>query len=181
MSHDPHGHDLHHPCFGISTDLEDYFLTRRQFLSRVGMGVGALGLASLVPSSQLFGATAPLATSALPLGPSPLLPKPPHFPATAKAVIHIFAQGAPSHVDTWDPKPSLTRFNNKTLPDGGVAMGSPFQFAKYGRSQLEVSSVFDEGLNGSSYEKIRMGLLLPASGFSKLDLQIRQRLARAVG
>ena len=137
----PHSRDHPHACHGISTDLEDYFLTRRQFLSRVGMGVGALGLASLLPSSQLFGATA--ATSALDLGPSPLLPKPPHFPAKAKAIIHIFAQGAPSHVDTWDPKPSLARYNNKTLPDGGgVAMGSPFKFAKYGRSQLEVSDLF---------------------------------------
>ncbi|MCX6933386.1 MAG: twin-arginine translocation signal domain-containing protein, partial [Verrucomicrobia bacterium] len=59
-----HGHNsasashLVHPCHGISTDLEDYFLTRRQFLSRVGMGVGALGLASLVPQSQLLGAPA---------------------------------------------------------------------------------------------------------------------------
>jgi Protein of unknown function (DUF1501) len=137
--HDPHGHDHHHPCHGISTNLEDYFLTRRQFLSRVGMGVGALGLASLLPQTQLFGAAA---NSALDLGASPLLPKPPHFPAKAKAIIHIFAQGAPSHVDTWDPKPALTRLNNKTLPDGGVAMGSPFRFAKYGQSQLEVSELF---------------------------------------
>ena len=142
-SHEPHVSDHSHldqRCHGISTDLEDYFLTRRQFLSRVGMGVGALGLASLLPQSQLFGAAA--STSALNLGPSPLLPKPPHFPGKAKAIIHIFAQGAPSHVDTWDPKPALTRMNSKTLPDGGIAMGSPFTFSKYGQSQLEVSQVF---------------------------------------
>jgi hypothetical protein len=144
MPHDHfHGHDhpshLDHTCHGISTDLEDYFLTRRQFLSRVGMGVGALGLASLIPQSQLIGAPA---TSALDLGPSPLLPKPPHFPAKAKSIIHIFAQGAPSHVDTWDYKPSLTRLNGKTITDGGIAMGSPFQFKKYGKSGLEVSDVF---------------------------------------
>ena len=128
-----------HACHGISTDLADCFLTRRQLLSRVGMGVGALGLASLVPG-QLIGATS--ATADLKIGPSPLLPKPPHFPGKAKAIIHIFAQGAPSHVDTWDPKPTLTRLNNKTLADGGIAMGSPFQFKPYGASGLEISDVF---------------------------------------
>ncbi|MEI6052759.1 MAG: DUF1501 domain-containing protein, partial [Opitutaceae bacterium] len=128
-----------HACHGISTDLADYFLTRRQLLSRVGMGVGALGLASLIPSA-LRGATETPAS--LKIGPSPLLPKPPHFPGKAKAVIHIFAQGAPSHVDTWDPKPTLTRLNNKTLADGGIAMGSPFQFKPYGASGLEISDVF---------------------------------------
>ena len=139
-----HGHDhpshLDHACHGISTDLEDYFLTRRKFLSRVGMGVGALGLASLIPQSHLIGA--PNAASPLTPGPSPLQPKPPHFPGKAKSIIHIFAQGAPSHVDTWDPKPTLTRLNNKTIADGGIAMGSPFQFKKYGKSGLEVSDVF---------------------------------------
>jgi hypothetical protein len=128
-----------HACHGISTDLADCFLTRRQLLSRVGMGVGALGLASLVPA-QLIGATP--AAADLKIGPSPLLPKPPHFPGKAKAIIHIFAQGAPSHVDTWDPKPTLTRLDNKTLADGGIAMGSPFQFKPYGASGLEISDVF---------------------------------------
>ncbi len=141
MSHEDHCHHHHghQPCLGISTDLEDYFLTRRQFLGRVGMGLGALGLATLLK---------PLDLGAAPNSPVPLLngslaPKLPPFPGKAKAVIHIFAQGAPSHIDTWDPKPALKRMDNRSIGnDGGVAMASPFRFQKYGRSGLEVSDLF---------------------------------------
>jgi uncharacterized protein (DUF1501 family) len=87
--------------------------------------MGALGLTSLL-SEDLFGQA-----------------KVTHFPAKAKHVIHIFAAGAPSQVDTWDPKPELTKLNGKPLPgEAGVAMGSPFKFAKYGQSGIEVSEVF---------------------------------------
>ena len=141
MPHDEHDshpeeHGHHHgvhPCRGISTEIADYFLTRRQFLNRVGLGLGALGLASMLDPLDLVGAepTAPLA------------PRRPHFPGKAKAVIHIFAQGAPSHLDTWDPKPALTRLDGKTLGrDGGVAMGSPFRFSRHGKCGLEVSELF---------------------------------------
>ncbi|MFA6962925.1 MAG: DUF1501 domain-containing protein [Opitutaceae bacterium] len=133
---DHHHHD--HPCCGISTNPEDYFLTRRQFLSRVGLGLGALSLASVIDPLSAFATPA-----AGPAG-NLLLPHAPHFPGHAKAVIHIFAQGAPSHVDTWDPKPALTAMNNKTLPGGGIAMGSPFKFQKYGRSGIEISDVFSK-------------------------------------
>ena len=131
----PH-HD-HPACQGISTNLEDYFLTRRQFLNRIGMGVGALSLASILDPRDLVAAEpgAKVVTG-------PLTPRPSHFPGKAKSVIHIFAQGAPSHVDTWDPKPSLTRMNGKSIPGGDIALGSPFQFSKYGQSGLEVSEVF---------------------------------------
>jgi hypothetical protein len=131
MSHDHHPHH----CCGVSTNPEDYFLTRRQFLSRVGMGLGALSLASLLDPLDLVAAPtdAPLL--------NPLTPRAPQFPGKAKAVIHIFAQGAPSHVDTWDPKPMLTKMNNRTLGDG-VAMGSPFKFQPYGKSGIEVSELF---------------------------------------
>ncbi|MCX6956141.1 MAG: DUF1501 domain-containing protein [Verrucomicrobia bacterium] len=122
-----------HTCHGVSTNLSDYFLTRRQFLNRMGMGVGALGLASLLDPRDLVAATP---------ASGPLTPHAPHFPAKAKAVIHIFAQGAPSHVDTWDPKPSLMRMNGKSIPGGDIALGSPFKFSKYGQSGLEVSEVF---------------------------------------
>jgi Protein of unknown function (DUF1501) len=134
MASDPHHHS-HAPCCGISTDIEDYFLTRRQFLNRVGMGMGALGLATMLDPAQLSAATGPVATSAL-------APRQPQFAGKAKSVIHIFAQGAPSHVDTWDPKPALTRMNGKSLSDGGIAMGSPFKFTKMGQSGIEVSELF---------------------------------------
>jgi hypothetical protein len=139
MSHDHHSH--HHdrpPCCGISTNIEDYFLTRRQFLNRVGMGMGALSLATLIDPAHLVAASG---TTVSP-GTNSLAPRPPHFPGKAKSIIHIFAQGAPSHVDTWDPKPMLTKMNDKSLPDGGIAMGSPFQFTKMGKSGIEVSELF---------------------------------------
>jgi hypothetical protein len=134
MSHDSHSHG--HPCRGISTNPEDYFLTRRQFLGRVGMGLGGLSLAALLDPLDLVAAPGPVTASS-----SSLLPRAPHFPGKAKAVIHIFAQGAPSHVDTWDYKPMLAKMNDKTIGDG-VAMASPFKFSRYGKSGLEVSELF---------------------------------------
>lgn len=135
--HDHHAHDQDHPCCGISTNLEDYFLTRRKFLSRVGMGLGALSLANILDPRDLVAAEpkGKIATG-------PLAPKPSHFPGKAKAVIHIFASGAPSHIDTWDPKPVLSKMNGKTIGGEDVALGSPFKFSKYGKSGLEVSEVF---------------------------------------
>jgi hypothetical protein len=112
------------------------YFTRRQFLTRVGMGFGALGLASLLSEDSLFGADDGSAAG-------PLAPKLPPFPAKAKRVIHIFAAGAPSHVDTWDPKPALAQYDGQPIPGGrGVAMASPFKFQRCGRSGIEVSEVF---------------------------------------
>lgn len=115
---------------------EDLLLTRRQFLNRAGMGFGALSLAAL------FGRDA-FVTEARAAESASLLPKTPHFPARAKQVVHIFAQGAPSHLDTWDPKPALARFEGRAIPGmDGVAMASPFKFERKGRCGLEVSEVF---------------------------------------
>lgn len=142
-SHDSHATPEHHhefPCCGVSTNIEDYFLTRRQFLSRVGMGVGALSLGHLLQSDLLAAAAQP--KSKVATGPGPLAPKSSHFPGKAKAVIHIFASGAPSHIDTWDPKPTLTKMDGKSIPGGEIALGSPFKFQKYGQCGLEVSDAF---------------------------------------
>ena len=78
------------------------------------------------------------------------MPKAPQFPGKAKRVIHIFANGGPSHVDTFDPKPSLDKYAGKALPmenlpterKTGAAFASPFQFKKYGQSGIEVSELF---------------------------------------
>jgi hypothetical protein len=126
--------------------LADRFLTRRDFLCRCGLGFGMLGLANLLAPSGI-GAT--LANDAA-VGNSPLAPRQPQFPAKAKRVIHIFANGGPSHVDTFDPKPSLARLNGKPLPMDnlpterrtGAAFQSPFSFKKYGQSGIEVSELF---------------------------------------
>lgn len=125
-----------------SPSLEDVIYTRRQFLSRTGMGFGAMSLAALFGINPFAEGAAALATpgsGAL----NPLLPKQPHFPVKAKHVIHIFASGAPTQVDTFDPKPELTKYDNKTIPGhDGLAYGSPFKFNKSGKSGLEISEVF---------------------------------------
>src|SRR3989440_2372279 len=90
--------------------LEDRFLTRRDFLTRCGVGFGMLGLANLLGPQTLGAITSADAVN------SPLAPKSPPFPAKAKRVIHIFANGGPSHVDTFDPKPELARLHGKPLP-----------------------------------------------------------------
>ena len=129
-----------HHCHGVSTNPEDYFLSRRQFLNRVGLGMGALSLASLLDPLDLRAAQ-----NQIPARPTnTLAPHAPPFSGKAKAVIHIFAQGAPSHIDTWDPKPLLTKMNNKTIGGEGVAMGSPFKFQRYGKAGVEVSELFSK-------------------------------------
>jgi hypothetical protein len=116
--------------------------TRREFLSRCGMGMGAVSLASLF--SGFFDSSAQAETI------NPLTPKLSQFPAKAKRVIHIFANGGPSHVDTFDNKPSLTKWGGKMLPmenlkserKTGAAMASPYKFKKFGQSGIEVSELF---------------------------------------
>src|SRR6185369_1258358 len=81
---------------------------------------------------------------------SPLAPKQPHFAPKAKRVVFLFLNGALSHVDSFDPKPALTKYNGKPSPIGnpkterktGNLMMSPFEFKRYGQSGIEVSSLF---------------------------------------
>lgn len=122
--------------------LEDLFLTRRDFLRRAGIGFGMMGLAHLLGPRAL--------AAEGPTGDSPLASRPAHFPAKARRVLHIFANGGPSHVDTFDPKPALARLNGKALPMDnlaterrtGAAFKSPFTFKRYGQSGIEVSELF---------------------------------------
>ena len=121
---------------------EDAFLTRRDFLSKCGMGMGGLALGSLFGQASVFGAD----DARL----NPLSPRPAPFPAKAKRVIHLFMNGGPSHVDSFDPKPSLLKYAGKALPvenlkterKTGAAYPSPFKFQKYGKSGIEVSDLF---------------------------------------
>jgi len=77
---------------------------------------------------------------------SPLSPKKPHFPARAKRIIFLCMRGGPSHVDTFDYKPALTKYNGKDSGRGrGSAanlMASPWEFKQHGRSGLYISSLF---------------------------------------
>ncbi|MEN8693342.1 MAG: DUF1501 domain-containing protein [Akkermansiaceae bacterium] len=110
--------------------------TRRDFLTRSGMGMASLALGGM-PSLLSAGSS------------SPLSPKAPQTPGKAKAVIHLFMNGGPSQVDTFDPKPELTKYDGKKIPlelkterPTGVALKSPFEFKKHGESGLEVSDLF---------------------------------------
>ena len=81
---------------------------------------------------------------------NPLAPKAPQFAGKAKRVIHLFMNGGPSQVDTFDPKPALAKYAGKPLPmpnlkterKTGAAFPSPFKFQKYGQSGIEVSELF---------------------------------------
>jgi Protein of unknown function (DUF1501) len=131
-------------------DLKNQPVTRREALCRGGMGFGALALGNLMAEAG-FRAPAKAAKIANATGGSvsPLLPKPPQFPGKAKRVVHLFMNGGPSHVDTFDPKPMLTKHHGKPIPSNrpterktGAAFRSPFEFKKYGKSGLEVSEIF---------------------------------------
>ncbi len=129
-------------------------LSRRDALRRCGLGMGLVGLAGLLNDDRLYSATnSSAATSGDAAGFSvagPLTPKPPHFVARAKRFVHIFANGGPSHVDTFDPKPALRRFEGRALPvpnlrterKTGNAFPSPFKFKRHGQSGIEISELF---------------------------------------
>src|SRR5947209_3607106 len=120
-------------------------LTRRDMLQRVGTGFGVMGLAGLLQDQQL------LATPQAAGAPSnPLAPKLPHFAAKAKRIIHVFMNGGPSQVDTFDPKPALVRHNGQRPPASDLRtergtsglMMSPFKFNRCGESGLPISEIF---------------------------------------
>lgn len=120
--------------------LRNLSFARREFLSRCGMGLGLSAFGALCGENVLGAAST-----------SPMSPRGPHFAPKAKRVIHLFMNGGPAHMDTFDPKPELTRWSGKALPDGrrlsterktGAAFGSPFRFKRHGKSGLQVSEIF---------------------------------------
>ena len=128
---------------------EHLALTRRQFLNQCGMGMGTIGLAGLMGSLGLAPSARAESGFTNPLQPrAPLGFGQPGF-GKAKRVIHLFMNGGPSHVDTFDPKPALDRWHGKEIPihhnterRTGAAFRSPFKFQRYGRSGIEVSELF---------------------------------------
>src|SRR4051794_2633589 len=116
-------------------------------LARCGMGMGALALTNLLGRSGMLQAASlgesgsPAGTTQLGATLNPLLPKFPQFPGKAKRVIHLFMNGGPSQVDTFDPKPSLAKWAGKSLPmptlrterKTGASFPSPYKFKKYGQ------------------------------------------------
>jgi hypothetical protein len=120
----------------------NFHLTRREMLRRTGTGLGLVGLAGLLADSGLLGSARGAA--------NPLAPRATHFPPRAKHVIHIYLNGGPSQIDTFDPKPLLKKYEGRKLPQGnltterptGAALPSPFAFRKFGQSGIEVSEIF---------------------------------------
>ncbi len=117
--------------------------SRRDWLRRAGQGFGSLALSSLLADEGL--ANVPPA--------NPLLPKQPHLPARAKSVIWLFINGGPSHIETWDYKPALAKYDGKELEgfdaetgffskEVGPLMKSPFEFTPRGQCGKMVSSLF---------------------------------------
>jgi Uncharacterized protein conserved in bacteria len=120
--------------------------SRRDLLTRCGMGMGALGLVELMANS--LGLRQGAAANAAPRTGSENTP---HFPGKVKRVIHFFLNGGPSHIDTFDPKPLLKKYEGSALPVSlaterktGAAFPSPFRFEKRGESGIEVSELFEK-------------------------------------
>jgi len=117
--------------------LDNILMSRREMLTRCGAGFGMIGLAGV------------LAGDAPPA--NPLAPKTPHHPARAKHIIHLYMNGGPSQVDTFDPKPALARYrgqrpariaNYRTENQTIGLRPSPFRFPRCGQSSLEISEIY---------------------------------------
>ncbi len=118
-------------------------LTRRDILVRAGHGFGALALGHLLARD-----------GAAKMRVNPLAPKPSHFPAKAKSVIFLYMVGGPSHIDTFDPKPALKKFEGQPLPasfgkvpsqftNGDTPLlASPWRFRQYGEAGIPVSTLY---------------------------------------
>ena len=114
-------------------------MNRRQALQTIGNGFGMLGLCGMLAGNEQ----------------NPLAARQPHFAPKAKRLIYLFLNGGPSQVDTFDPKPLLTKYHGQAIPgeflkdekvkkqrQNARLLASPFSFKKYGQSGLEVSELF---------------------------------------
>lgn len=107
--------------------------SRREALARMAGGFGLLAFNGLAHAAS-----------------NPLAPKRPHFEPRAKRIIYLVMNGGMSHVDTFDPKPMLTKYNGQPVPGGapkterstGNLFASPFTFSRRGQSGIEVSELF---------------------------------------
>jgi hypothetical protein len=118
-------------------------ISRRRVLQATSSGFGYLAFSALSTwAAQQENGTTPTAAELS----SPLAPKQPHFPARAKRIIFLCMRGGPSHVDTFDYKPDLTKYNGKDSGRGRGAsatlMASPWEFKQHGHGGLWISSLF---------------------------------------
>jgi uncharacterized protein DUF1501 len=118
-------------------NMNPNLVARRWFLQQCGVGLGAMALGQLLGASE-----------------NPLAPKKPHYAPKVKSVIFLFMAGAPSHLELFDYKPQLAKFDG-TLPPADLLkgyraafinpnsklLGPRFKFAKYGQSGAELSEL----------------------------------------
>src|SRR5688572_3211373 len=115
-------------------------VSRRSLLRQAAVGFGSLALTSLLADESRAQQPANLLAAKLP-----------HFPARARRIIFLFMKGGPSHVDTFDPKPLLTRDSGQPLPFAkprvqfaatGNLLASPWKFNNHGECGIPVSELF---------------------------------------
>jgi hypothetical protein len=119
-------------------------VTRRWFFQQCGVGLGAAALGTLL---RQHGLAAPGMTN-------PLAPKQPHFAPKAKRVIYLFMAGAPSHLELFDHKPELAKWDGKLPPaellkgyrsafitPNSALLGPKFKFARHGQCGAELSEL----------------------------------------
>ncbi|WP_165224389.1 DUF1501 domain-containing protein [Aquisphaera insulae] len=131
-------------------------ISRRWFLGQCGIGLGSMALAQLLgQDGYASGGTETEAVPATPsLGTNPLAPRAPHFAPKAKRVIFLFMAGGPSHLELFDNKPQLAKFDGKLPPadllkgyraafinPDARLLGPKFPFARHGQSGTELSSL----------------------------------------
>lgn len=121
-------------------------LARRDFLMNSAFGFGAIALGDLFSRDASAAEVSPV---------DRLAPRKPHFQPKAKNVIFLFMQGGPSHLETFDPKPQMTKYDGQLLPEDlrdfdlsqtntadAKVMAPIFPFARHGQSGMEISSLF---------------------------------------
>ena len=122
---------------------------RREVLASFGGGFGSLALRSMLAADAARAAEHAAAAARE----NPLAARPSHFPGRAKAVIFLFMYGGPSHIDLFDPKPELSKWEGKPIPvfrkedvfrtgSRNAGLPSPYKFARHGQAGIEMAETF---------------------------------------
>ncbi len=144
--------------------------SRRWFLKDCGLGLGAIALTSLEAQENARSG-------------NPMAPKQPHFPGKAKNVIFLYMGGAPSHLDLFDHKPELTRFNGTKPPaellknyqsafinpDNNL-LGPKFKFRQYGQAGTKMAEILPN--IGSIADEIAVVRSMHTEAFNHAPAQI---------
>ncbi|MBI1839863.1 MAG: DUF1501 domain-containing protein [Verrucomicrobia bacterium] len=129
----------------LRQNVNPRLLARRWFFKECGVGVGAVALGHLL-RQQGFAAS--------PAGVNPMAPRQPHFAPKAKRVIYLFMAGAPSHLELFDYKPELAKWDGKLPPaellkgyraafinPNATLLGPKFKFKSHGQSGMRLSEL----------------------------------------